>query len=330
LAESHSDAIGNKKEVEMRKAKRLGLSLIELLIAVGIVAVLIGLLLPAIQNVREAALFTRGQNQLRQIGLATHNYCQDNDGALPCNMTQWVRDLKPVTGFVGSYITCQSSLLPYIEQDWLFQAVFVIGLGAPYTLADQYGIRVRCYQNPLDLSVPALARAKGDDALDCSYVSNAWVFSMPRSIDSGFADGLSNTIFFTEHYMYCGGDEFDMFSIMNDSRRKGTGMGYASTAPTFADYGYNSRHTGQPPTVDFYPITSGNPPQSTATGGVTFQLAPKIPDCDPRMPNAASRRGLQVLMGDGSVMTVTIGVAPELFWGSVTPDGGEITSLQEP
>lgn len=74
---------------------------------------------------------------------------------------------------------------------------------------------------------------------------------------------------------------------------------------------------GRPMPGDYAPMTSGHPP-------VTFQLRPSIDDCDPRQPNASSSSGLQVGLADGSVRTIRHGVDPKVFWGAVTPAGGEV------
>src|SRR5215469_14518235 len=82
--------------------RRRGFTLIELLVVIAIIAVLIGLLLPAVQKVREAAARLQCSNNLKQIALAAHNY-------------QNVYDMLP--GYDTQYVSPLVRLLPYLEQD---------------------------------------------------------------------------------------------------------------------------------------------------------------------------------------------------------------------
>jgi len=186
--------------------RRGGFTLIELLVVIAIIAVLIGLLLPAVQKVREAAARLRCVNNLKQIGLAAHNF-HDANGRMPpsCWYVPAARsDAEGMARPENAYGSALFHLLPFVEQDNLYRSSYGTApgwAGNHYLSSALENQPVALFTCPSDPSNDAAAagRARG------SYGANArallkWT---PVKLESSFPDGTSNTVLFSEHYARC-------------------------------------------------------------------------------------------------------------------------------
>ena len=105
----------------MVRRMRQGFTLIELLVVIAIISILIALLLPAVQQARESARRSQCQNNLKQIGLALHNY-HDNNRMFPPGGTTLGRCCNTPSG-----ITWTISLLPYLDQGIANRMLSIVG-----------------------------------------------------------------------------------------------------------------------------------------------------------------------------------------------------------
>lgn len=302
--------------IEAHRKQHVGTSLIEVLVVIAILALMIGLLLPAVQGVRTAATRMQSINKLRQLTTAVQHYASANDGRLPgiadaglstlASDPRVANDRSPFF-HIGPYLDGEPDYMtmganPNRPKLWRWRMVFV---------------------SPADPSFPLLDPDENAGRPPASYAANLTAFEGLPNFMGSFPDGTSSTIAYAERYCYIpkspANSETGRWGVFEWDIFPGPTFGIpaGNRRCTFADRGWS----------DVVPVTTGQPPVTRPSiPGVTFQVQPP--------PHAASYHSLQtpfaaglpVALFDGSARTIRPSIKEEVFWAMVTRAGGEVVS----
>ena len=294
--------------------RRSAFTLIELLVVIAIIAILIGLLLPAVQKIREAANRMKCTNNVKQVSLGTINCADTNQGLLPPSVGLY-SGLAPADGNSDGGMWLH--ILPYIEQDNLFKQTLEPAGGpstgrnggrATYTQWNTavQNSRISVYICPSDNTQSTSRPGRS------SYGQNGLIFRHSyrwggvgmATYPSSLSDGTSNTIFFAEKLAWCNSGAYpDNF--------------WPDWGPIFysPDHGFNPVPNSGP-TIGANYVPQFQPPPDPTQAGRRI--------CDGQRGSSMHTGGIVTGMGDGSVRTVGRGVSGTTFYFAITPAGGDV------
>ncbi|WP_437223387.1 DUF1559 domain-containing protein [Planctomicrobium sp. SH661] len=324
----------------LRRTRPRGFTLIELLVVIAIIAVLVALLLPAVQQAREAARRSQCKNNLKQLGLAVHNY-ESSHSVLP-----------PGTLGYPKVFSAHAQLLPYVDQAGLqnllnfsFPPMTIFGTGPEVESNDAAARQVL----PLMVCPSDGNRVPGETYGGISYPANAGsaINGTSTEADSNFAssrnadgviysrsatrfrdivDGMSNTVLFGEHLL--GDGVSGAIPQGNDPKRRVIELtGGTQTTPSACEAAAGTAgqwkgnrgakwingHTGDTLYNHFYIPNSPTPDCQNGSHNYALTAA-----------RSAHTGGVQLSFCDGSVRFVSDNINLTTWRAISTRHGGEV------
>jgi len=286
----------------LRLSKHRAFTLIELLVVIAIIAILIGLLLPAVQKVREAAARMSCSNNLKQQGVAIHNYASANQDKLIPGMGDGCTGNPTYPGAPFHY-----SMLPYIEQDNMWRAVSASGASwgnANGVNGASNQMAVKTFVCPSDSSHSNNSRPTDPSGwVITSYFRNYYLFDRVARYNGSYnlttagytigniPDGTSNTVAVIERYACTNGNSYcGLWTYHGQDRYV---WGYYQWAPVVGQWSQNAP-----------------------------QIGARVANANYYQPNSGHSSTVQVLLMDGSVRGVS-NVSQTTWTYAVTPDDGQ-------
>jgi prepilin-type N-terminal cleavage/methylation domain-containing protein len=283
---------------------RRAFTLIELLVVIAIIGVLIGLLLPAVQKVREAANRVRCENNLKQMALAAHGY-HDAQSVLPPAQTLPTPGVEspgpaPVPGGTTHFF-----LLPYMEQEALYR----LAAGEANNIKGQVVPNFNCPSDAtFGTNIVTSGQAERQGYATTSYRVNYQVVKDGgRTLTIAMPDGTSNVILFCEHLKdcECGPGCYTHTSWAHDAQAVFTGT--SGTNYWWWDV----------PSFD-------NPYSRPSSSNGLFQIAPAANACNYTVLQTAHSGGIIVALGDGSVRSLSASISLQTWQYACNPSDGHV------
>jgi prepilin-type N-terminal cleavage/methylation domain-containing protein/prepilin-type processing-associated H-X9-DG protein len=291
---------------------RRAFTLIELLVVIAIIAILIGLLVPAVQKVREAAARIQCQNNLHQIGIALHSY-HDRTGSFPpgyYDVAPWPQDDQgPGWGWA-------SFILADVEQDNVQKEIdYNVDVGAPApSIVAARTTFLKVFQCPSDPNfAPTFTVTDGG--------TNSWLLAHGSYVACNGNDGVDDNttpphtgVFVRNKFGYRIADVTDGLSTTFFVGERCTTMSWSTWA-------------GVP--------LGALDPSVRAPGSFSGGSALVLGHCGPHVPNdnivtdadamsSGHTNGVQFLFGDGSVHTISTAISQPVYDALATRSGGEV------